>query len=498
MLSGCATGVRTGSTDLAHGPGDASAVATQVDRITWGVNDADASAARGVAFPRYLAGQLSAPVGAAIAPELQARIQQMAISGVSLAALVLRMEDKRKKADAVVDDDAKKAAQQEYQQELNQLAREAASRHLLRALYSPHQVLERMTWFWLNHFSIFQYKQNLRAMVADYDETIRSRALGRFRDLLGAVARHPAMLRYLDNEQNAAGHINENYARELMELHTLGVGAGYTQTDVQELARVLTGVGVNLSGSSPAVRRELQSLYVRDGLFEFNPNRHDFGPKRLLGQPIAARGLAELDEALDRLCRHPATADFICRKLAVYWMSDEPPPSVVAAMARTFRQTDGQIAQVLDVLFNVGEFWRAHKFKDPMRYVVSAVRAAYNERPVLSTQPILGWLSRLGEPLYGRATPDGYPLDSRAWSSAGQMEARFEIARAIGSASAGLFRPDEPGARDVPGFPRLATPLYYDWREKTLGAATRNALAQAASPQEWNTFLLSSPEFMQG
>lgn len=498
LLAGCATGVRHGSTDSAQAGGDAGGIATRLDRITWGVNEAEVSAAGRAGFARYLDDQLNASIGPPLAADSQDRIERMTISGTTLQALVLRMEEQRKAADAVVGDDAKKAAQQAYQQQMNQLAREAASRHLLRALYSPHQVLERMTWFWLNHFSVHQYKSNLRAMVADYDDTIRSRALGRFRDLLGAVARHPAMLRYLDNEQNAAGHINENHARELMELHTLGVDAGYTQADVQELARVLTGVGVNLSGSAPKVRRELQAFYVRDGLFEFNPNRHDFGPKRLLGQPIAAQGLAELDEALDRLCRHPAAATFICRKLAVYWISDDPPPAVVAAMARTFHESDGQIARVLEVLFNAEGFWRAHKFKDPMRYVTSAIRAAYDRRAILNTQPVLGWLARLGEPLYGRQTPDGYPLESRSWSSAGQMATRFEISRAIGSASAGLFRPDEPGARDVPAFPQLATPLYYEWREKTLGAATRTALGQATSPQEWNTFLLASPEFMQG
>lgn len=498
LVAGCAADSPRETMDRAHAPADTDAIATRVDRITWGANEADVEAARRVGFSRYLDGQLKVPANASLPLELQERIDRMAISGTPMPALVTRMEQQRKAADAVVDDEAKKAAQQAYQQQMNQLAREASSRHLLRALYSPHQVLERMTWFWLNHFSVHQYKANLRAMVADYDDTIRRGALGRFRDLLGAVAHHPAMLRYLDNEQNAAGHVNENYARELMELHTLGVDAGYTQADVQELARVLTGVGVNVSGSEPRVRRELQPLYVRDGLFEFNPNRHDFGPKRLLGQPIAARGLAELDEALDRLCGHPAAATFICRKLAVYWMADDPPPALVTAMAQTFRETDGHIARVLQVLFKADAFWRVHKFKDPMRYVLSAIRSAYDRRAILNTQPVLGWLGRLGEPLYGRATPDGYPLESRAWSGAGQMASRFEIARAIGSGSAGLFRPDEPGARDVPAFPQLASPLFYEWREKTLGASTRAALGQAASPQEWNTFLLASPEFMEG
>jgi len=160
------------------------------------------------------------------------------------------MEKLRKDADALTLDDAKKTAQQAYQQELSRLQREAATRHLLRALYSPHQVQEQMTWFWLNHFSVHQGKGNVRAMLGDYEENaIRAHALGNFRDLLGAVASHPAMLRYLDNDQNAAGRINENFARELLELHTLGVNGGYVQRDVQELARVLTGHGINASST---------------------------------------------------------------------------------------------------------------------------------------------------------------------------------------------------------------------------------------------------------
>jgi uncharacterized protein (DUF1800 family) len=167
-------------------------------------------------------------------------------------------------------------------------------------------------------------------------------------------------------------------------------------------------------------------------------------------------------------------------------------------MSRAFTESGGDIARVLGAMFAFPGFWDGHKFKDPMRYVLSAVRAAYDDRVIANPQPMLGWIARLGEPLYGRQTPDGYPLDSRSWGSAGQMAARFEIARTIGSASAGLFRPEQAGAGEIPAFPRLASPLYYDWRAHTLSEATRTALSQATSPQEWNTFLLASPEFMQG
>ena len=148
-----------------------------------------------------------------------------------------------------------------------------------------------MTWFWFNHFNVHQYKRDLRALVGDYeDQAIRPHALGRFRDLLEATLRHPAMLRYLDNDQNAANHINENYAREIMELHTLGIGSGYSQKDVQELARILTGVGVDLSSTNPKLPPARQALLVRAGLFEFNPNRHDFSDKVLLGHAIRGSG----------------------------------------------------------------------------------------------------------------------------------------------------------------------------------------------------------------
>ena len=155
----------------------------------------------------------------------------------------------------------------------------------MRALLSPSQLREQMTWFWMNHFSVFSGKANVRWTVAEYEEqAVRPHALGRFSDLVMATATSPAMLEYLDNAQSATGKINENYARELMELHTLGVSGGpsgstYSQADVQELARVLTGVGLNFTDNPPRLPANLQSSYERRGLFEFNPNRHDFGDK---------------------------------------------------------------------------------------------------------------------------------------------------------------------------------------------------------------------------
>lgn len=472
----------------------------QANRLTWGATPSTVARLQALGLNDYLAEQLRPAHTAELPPELQAQINAMTIVQQPLASLVQDMEKRRKEADAQTDDNAKNAARRAYQIEMNRLAREAATRHVIRALYSPHQVQEAMTWFWLNHFNVHQIKGNLRAMVGDYENTaIRPHALGTFRALLGAVVQHPAMLRYLDNAQNAAGRINENFARELMELHTLGVDGGYSQSDVQEMARVLTGVGVNLSPETPRLSKNMQAYYVRRGLFEFNPVRHDFGNKALLGSPIRSRGLGELEEALDRLARSPATARFISKKLATYWLADEPPQPLLQAMATTFERSDGNIASTLEVLFASPEFSGAppQKFKDPMRFVLSAVRLAYDDKPVMNVAPILNWINRLGQPLYGHPTPDGYSLHSAAWTSPGQMTTRFEVAKAIGAGTAALFRPDNLPSQERPVPPRLANAFFVESISATLGPATRGALAQATSPQEWNAFLLSSPEMMR-
>jgi uncharacterized protein (DUF1800 family) len=494
VLAGCTASPRAKPT-----PASAAGRAYPlVNRLSWGASTSAVALFEQQGWPQYLATQLH-PSAHKLPPEPQSQLEAMTISTTPLSELVQRLEQQRKDADAISVDEAKKAAQQAYQQELNRLQREASTRHLLRALYSDNQLQEQMTWFWLNHFSVHQGKSNLRAMLGDYEESaLRAHALGNFRALLGAVATHPAMLRYLDNDQNAAGHINENFARELMELHTLGVDGGYSQHDVQELARVLTGVGVNLGTTNPGQKKELQSYYVRRGLFEFNPARHDFGDKVLLGQPIRGRGLSELDNALDRLALHPATAHFVSRKLALYWLSDNPPPALVERMAQRYLQSRGDIAATLETLFGGPEFAAAsgQKFKDPMRYVVSAVRLAYDQKPVLNVGPMLNWLNRMGEPLYGRVTPDGYALQSSAWDSPGQMATRFEIAKAIGSGSAGLFKTEGPQPQERAAFPQLSNALYFASIAQTLAPATLQALDQAVSPQEWNAFLLSSPEMM--
>lgn len=469
-----------------------------VDRITWGSTAQGAQALAGQGVQAWLAAQLRAPSNAPLPPEAQAQIAAMTITRTPLEDLARQMQQRQREARALPTEDERKAALQAWQKDMRNLQREAGQRFLLRALYSPTQLREKMTWFWMNHFNIFAGKAHLRALVGDYEErAVRPHALGRFRDLLGGTARHPAMLYYLDNVQNAAGRINENYARELMELHTLGVDGGYTQRDVQELARVLTGVGVSLrplDDEPPRMKPALRAHYVRQGLFEFNPARHDWDAKTLLGQPLRAQGLAELDEALDRLARHGATARFITRKIAVYLVGDAPPQALLDTLARTFERTDGDIAAVLAVLFESGEFRASlgQRFRDPVQYVLAGARLVHGDQPVLAnTEPLLNWLQRLAEPLYGRATPDGYSLDASTWSGSGQMSTRFEAARALGAGIGG-----QGGQRMPP--PALSQTAYLRQIDATLAPATRAALAQAATPREWNLLFLASPEFMHG
>jgi len=499
-LSACAS-APVSTSSVRYAPTGADAALQDVallDRLSFGATPSSSHEMARIGREAWIDRQLHPPRNAALPAPVQAQIADMTISRTPMAELVRGIDAQRKGADAITDDEQKKAAQQAYQQELNRLTREASSRMLLRALYSPNQLQEQMTWFWFNHFNVHQYKANIRVVVGDYEDQLRAHALGRFRDLLEASVFHPAMVRYLDNEQNAASRINENYARELLELHTLGLDGGYSQHDVQELARVLTGLGINFNEDNAKVKPTLQSFYVRRGLVEFNPNRHDFGEKQLLGLRITGQGVGEIEQVLDALARHPATARFVSRKLAQYFVADEPPRALVDRMSRRFLESDGRIAEVLRTMIESPEFQASlgHKFKDPVHYVVSAVRLAYDDKPILNTGPMLGWLNRLGEAPYNRQTPDGYPLDAMAWAGPGQMNTRFEVARAIGGGSAGLFKTDGATPTERPAFPQLANPLYYNGIAPRLASTTKQALDQAASPQEWNALLLSSPEFM--
>jgi uncharacterized protein (DUF1800 family) len=477
-------------------------------RVTFGIDSATVAEYQRLGRERYLAAQLAPAPDSTI---LNAAATAIPITQRTAEAHVKFVRAEQQRINALATEDAKQQARMVLNQAANQAVYETAKRHLLRALVAPSQLREQLTWFWMNHFSVFSGKANVRWELAEYEEQVRTLALGRFQDLVMATVTAPAMLEYLDNAQSSVNRINENYARELMELHTLGVaggpsGARYTQQDVQELARILTGVGINPTDVAPKLPPDRQALYLRRGLFEFNPMRHDMGPKILLGQDVTGRGFEEVERAVALLCRQPSTARFVSRKLAMHFVADEPPAAIVDQMARTFLSTDGSIAAVLKTLFLHRDFVNGlaaptpkfDKFKDPMQFVVSSLRLGYDGKVMTMTnfRPIVGWLQQLGQPLYGRVTPDGYALTEAAWTSSGQMVRRFEIARAIGSGGAGLFTTDDNKPGPNVGFPMLTSRFYYDMIEPVLRAQTRAALGRTASQQEWNAMLLASPDWM--
>jgi len=469
-----------------------------LERVTYGLDSATVQRFRELGRRRFLEEQLAAR-NDKLPEAIQTQIDALDIQRTPVAQLVVDEIAEQKRINSLGDDEKKKEARKARNELGNKFAYQATRRELLRAIYSPDQLKEQMVWFWLNHFNVFAQKGYVKFLAGDYtDRAIRPYALGHFRDLVLATLKHPAMLQYLDNAQNGANRINENYARELMELHTLGVDAGYSQKDVQELAHILTGVGVDTNHEPPKVGPRKQNLVLREGLFEFNPNRHDFDDHVLLGETIRGGGFDEVERAVDVLVKQPQCARFVSRKLATYFVADDPPPGLVDAMAHTFQRSDGDIAAVLRTMFESREFTASlgKKFKDPMHYVVSSVRLAYDGKPVANIRPVVNWLNSQNEALFGHQTPDGYPLTESAWASSGQMSRRFEIARAIGSGNAGLFNNEDGGATPaVTGFPKLSTRLYFAGVEPYLSKTTLAALDQAASPQEWNAFLLASPEF---
>ncbi len=318
------------------------------------------------------------------------------------------------------------------------ILRDASEARILRAVLSPRQLHEVMVDFWFNHFNVFSGKGMDDVWIGNYEqEAIRPFVLGRFRDLLFATTKHPAMLVYLDNALSTAPGspgargrqkgLNENFAREVMELHTLGANGGYTQEDVVTLARVLTGWGVN----SPDARAFPEYAAVFEGA------RHDYSPKVFLGHPLQLRGKAEGEEALDILARSPATAHHIAFELAQYFVADEPPTGLVERLAARFLETDGNIREMLKTLFASNEFWdsKRAKYKTPYQFVISAVRAAGVS--LGSVRPLLGAMDQFGMPLFGCLTPDGYKNTEDAWLSPDATTRRITFATALVRGSPG-------------------------------------------------------------
>jgi uncharacterized protein (DUF1800 family) len=307
---------------------------------------------------------------------------------------------------------------------------------LLRAIYSSRQLDEVLTDFWFNHFNIYLEKGADRYMVTAYErDVIRPHVLGKFKDLLVATAQSPAMLFYLDNWESvsdnaparlagpAAGKkqgLNENYGRELMELHTLGVDGGYTQQDVTEVARCFTGW---------TIRQPQQG-----GGFFFNPRMHDRGEKHVLGVTIpAGGGMDDGLKVIDILAKHPSTARFISKSLAIRFVSDNPPDSLIDKMAATFTSTDGDLREVMRTMLMSDEFWAKDNFraklKSPLEMVVSAVRAVNGD--VDTAQQMMGLMNTLGEPLYRKQEPTGYTNRGGDWLNSASLLARMNFANSL-------------------------------------------------------------------
>ncbi|MCW5822785.1 MAG: DUF1800 domain-containing protein [Cyanobacteria bacterium TGS_CYA1] len=432
----------------------------------------------------------------------------------------------------------------ESKKQFNKMVREAnqiiygdtALNRIARAVESPRQLEEVMTDFWFNHFNISSDKGLDKIWVGAYEEkAIRPYVLGRFRDLLGATAHHAAMLFYLDNWQNSAPKasdgddfaqnlqpnkkknnnkgINENYARELMELHTLGVDGGYTQKDVTELARVLTGLGTPNRGAmigklnrqfknARAQNPMMNNRFVRNyGQFVsadqlpgnkllgsyFDPARHDFGDKVILGTKFKGEGEKEIEQVLDLLAKHPSTAKHISYQLAQYFVCDKPPASLVENLSQVYLKSDGDIATVLGALFHSNEFWDVKnqnaKFKSPYRFLISTLRAT--DTRIEDVKPAVNYLRQAGMPLYQCLTPDGYKNTQEAWLNPDNLVNRLNFATAF---SAGRLRGMQPQTTRLD---LVAQSLPSKMSEKTNSAIKKAPKAMQLA------LILGSPEFMK-
>src|SRR5579859_307507 len=461
-----------------------------LDRLTFGPRPQEIQAVQNIGVDRWLALQLNPNA----IPEPPALTQALAaLPNTKRSDADLYRQEAQLRRDK--SDDGK-----EERKEFNRaVIQDVMTAHFDRALMSDRQLQELLTNFWFNHFNVFLNKGFDHIWVGNYEnEAIRPYVLGNFRTLLEATARHPAMLFYLDNWQNSApgspqgrhdakgkeDGLNENYARELMELHTLGVDGGYTQKDVTELARILTGWGLR---TRPERRSFFGDMRKPDFTFAYDPSRHDYGDKQFLGFTIKGEreGWKEVEEALSILATHPSTARHLSFQLAQYFVADQPPQALVDRMAQTWMKTRGDMPSVLRTMFESPEFWAPEatgkKYKTPFEYVVSALRAG-NVTPA-DPQPLFGQLRQLGQPIYGVETPDGYKQVESAWLNPDSMARRLSFATALGAGRIGkdTVSIDEASVRSTLG--------------TALSPQTEKALA-SADPRLRTALLLGSPDFM--
>ena len=365
------------------------------------------------------------------------------------------------------------AANMEGEQFSRDATRDAAAWRVL-ACSDPsveNPLLARMTEFWFNHLNVFVGKGAVRPFVGHYVvHAIRPHALGKFEDLLLASSRHPAMLFYLDQAQSVADGttgplgrsrgLNENYARELLELHTVGVNGGYTQTDVRELARILTGWTVAPNDPSG---------------FRFAERMHDRGEKRLLGVSFMNNGVAEGERAIRMLARDPATARRIANRLATFFVADQPPQALIERLAKSFSATQGDIRSVLRTMVESPEFWQPGQtlFKTPFDYACSSLSALGGARDRRDYALTLSFLANAGQPVHGWQTPDGYKTDAATWMAPEALTRRADFAIALGRQAA------EPR-----------------FMEAFLSPDTRARISREP-PQLRTGLMLASPDFMR-
>ncbi|MDF5727146.1 MAG: DUF1800 domain-containing protein [Rhizonema sp. PD38] len=464
-----------------------------INRLSFGPTPGEVERVESIGVDGYIQEQLS-PDSISEPPNLTTQLSQLPTLYLNPVTLYRESEPFRQGKQKPTPEE-KKAARARGRL----IEQQAVQARLLRATQSHRQLQEVMVDFWYNHFNVDANKGPDRFWVGAYEqEAIRPHVFGRFRDLLLATAQHPAMLYYLDNWQNTAPGspgargryqgLNENYARELMELHTLGVDGGYTQQDVITLAQILTGWGY---------RQPNQPTGEDGSPFYFDPKRHDFSDKVFLGHSIKGSGAAEVEQALDIVARSPATAHHISYQLAQYFVSDRPPETLVNSMQKRFLATDGSIREVLNTLFHSKEFWDSTsfnaKFKTPLQYVVSTVRATGME--VNNTKPLLNMLQQLGMPMYGCLTPDGYKNTEDAWLNPDAITRRLSFATSLVSGRVPLWQQENATAQ------KSSPPPVVDASQLagTLGNSfsTKTQSAIASSPHQLQAALmLGSPEFM--
>ena len=447
-------------------PKDDRAIVHVLSRTGFGPRPGDVEKVRTAGLQRYIDEQLHPE--RILDAAMTARLAGFTTIGLSnrqiveqyeLPQLEARRQKKQSANENAKDDapaDAGKQPPDPMMQRANSVLVELSSQKVLRAVYSERQLQEVLTDFWFNHFNVDARKGRDRFLLTDYErETIRPRVLGTFRELLSATAKSPAMLFYLDNWMStdpngphamapamtragrfslpavqrlqAQGNkkpkgLNENYGRELMELHTLGVDGGYTQKDVTEVARAFTGWTID----NPR----------QGGGFKFDPRLHDPGQKIVLGHVIkAGGGESDGEQVLDILAKQPATATFIATKLTRRFVSDTPPPALVDRVAARFRDTNGDLREVVRTILTSPEFlapeaYRA-KVKTPFEFVVSALRSTGAD--VQDPRPLVRELQQLGMPLYQCQPPTGYKDTGDAWVNTGALVSRMNLALRLSS-----------------------------------------------------------------